>query len=177
MPMRFFQAFAFSIMLFSRLSLAAADGDSRKSASDSATQDPTNAMRLFHTAPGFKVDLFAAEPMVQNIVSFAFDEQGRCYVVESGRRRTSVLDIRNYPEWLDSDFAIRTVEQRADFFRRTLTPANQAELDKLSRVKRGFLPDFNHDGIMDWRDLEVESERIRILCDTTSGGAALRATT
>jgi quinoprotein glucose dehydrogenase len=45
-------------------------------------------MLKFRVAPGLKVDLFAAEPMVQNIVSFAFDVQGRCYVVESRRRRT-----------------------------------------------------------------------------------------
>src|SRR5258706_2133301 len=98
-------------------------------------------MLKFRVAPGLKVDLFAAEPMVQNVVSFTFDEQGRCYVVETHRRRTSVFDISNFTNWLESDFAIRTVEDRADFFKRTLTATNQAEIDKLSKAKRGFLPD------------------------------------
>src|SRR5437899_12539262 len=89
-------------------------------------QDAATAMRLFRLAPGLKVDLFASEPMVQNIVSFTFDEQGRCYVVETHRRRTSVFDISNFTNWLENDFAIRTVEQRADFFRRTLALTNQA---------------------------------------------------
>src|SRR5438552_6676945 len=35
--------------------------------------DPATSMLKFRVAPGFKVDLFAAEPLVQNIVSFAFD--------------------------------------------------------------------------------------------------------
>jgi len=165
------------VLVLQAFGLGAAEAGPRESISASPGQDAATAMRLFHVAPGLKVDLFASEPMVQNIVSFTFDEQGRCYVVESHRRRTSVLDIRNFPEWLDSDFAIRTVEGRADFFRRTLTPANQAQLDKLSRVKRGFVPDLNHDGILDWRDLEVESERIRLLVDTNGDGHADLATT
>ena len=148
-----------------------------KPASAAATNDPAASMLTFRVARGLKVDLFAAEPMVQNIVSFAFDEQGRCYVVESHRRRTSVFDIGNFPEWLEADFSLRTVEDRANFFKRTLTPENQPALDKLSRVKHGFLPDFNGDGVLDWRDLEVESERIRLLVDTNRDGHADVATT
>src|SRR3954464_16025892 len=106
--------------------LSAAETSPPNPSSIAALNNPAAAMLKFRVAPGMKVDLFAAEPMVQNVVSFTFDEQGRCYVVESHRRRTSVLDIRNFPEWLESDFAIRTPEQRADFFRRTLTPTNQA---------------------------------------------------
>jgi len=148
----------------------------KPSAADSSI-DPATSRLKFRVARGLKVDLFAAEPMVQNIVSFAFDEQGRCYVVESHRRRTSVFDIGNFPEWLEADFSLRTVEDRAKFFKRTLTPENQPALDKLSRVKHGFLPDLNGDGILDWRDLEVESERIRLLVDTNSDGHADVATT
>src|SRR5689334_25440960 len=74
-----------------------------------ASNSPTASILNFRVAPGLKVDLFAGEPMVQNIVSFAFDEQGRCYVVETHRRRTSVFDIRSFPEWLDADYSLRTV--------------------------------------------------------------------
>src|SRR6185436_2398921 len=57
------------------------------------------------------------------------------------------------------------------------TAANQADLAKLSKVKRGFLPDLNDDGVRDWRDLEVESDRIRLLVDTNGDGHADIATT
>src|SRR5258706_380271 len=134
-------------------------------------------MLKFRVAPGLKVDLFAAEPMVQNIVSFTFDEQGRCYVVETHRRRTSVFDITFFPDWLESDFTLRTVEDRADFLKRTLTLTNQAEIEKLSKAKPGFLPDLNGDRVRDWRDLEVESERIRLLVDTNGDGHVDIATT
>src|SRR5437899_3990348 len=140
-------------------------------------QDAATAMRLFRLAPGLKVDLFAADPMVQNIVSFTFDEQGRCYVVETHRRRTSVFDITFFPDWLESDFALRTVEHRANFLKRTLTLTNQTEIDKLFKAKPGFLPDLNGDGVRDWRDLEVESERIGLLVDTNADGHADIATT
>ncbi len=104
--------------------LCGAEADPKQVTSTGATDDAVAALRKFRAAPGFKIDLFAAEPMVQNVVSFAFDEQGRCYVVESNRRRTSVFDIRGLGEWLDADFSFRMVEDRADFFRQTLTPAN-----------------------------------------------------
>jgi hypothetical protein len=37
-----------------------------------AAPDAATAVRLFRVAPGLKADLFAAEPMVQNVVSFTF---------------------------------------------------------------------------------------------------------
>src|SRR4051812_37274341 len=48
------------------------------------------AIKRFRVAPGLKVDVFASEPLIANPVSFAFDERGRMYVVETHRRRTSV---------------------------------------------------------------------------------------
>jgi len=166
------QALIYLIALSSSLALNAAEANLAKPSSVDGAQEAATAMRLFRVAPGLKVDVFAAEPMVQDIVSFTFDEQGRCYVVETHRRRTSVFDITQFPDWLERDFAIRTVEGRADFLKRTLTATNQAEIDKITKTKRGFLPDLNGDGIRDWRDLEVESERIRLLVDTNSDGHA-----
>ncbi len=163
-------AFLVFTLLFA-LHSGAAEADVSKTTSAGTVDDPVTAMRRFRVAPGLKVDLFASEPMAQNIVSFAFDEQGRCYVVESFRRRTSVFDIRGLPDWLDNDFSFRTVEDRANFFRRTLTSTNPAWASLLES-KRGLLSDFNRDGVVDWHDLEVESERIRMLVDTNADGRA-----
>src|SRR3954471_22589936 len=116
----------------------------------SGWNDPAASILKFRVAPGLKVDLFAAEPMVQNIVSFAFDEQGRCYVVETHRRRTSVFDIRNHLDWLNDDYSFRTVEDRSNFFRKVLIPGN-------TNLPPKTLLDRNKDGKLDFHDLEIES--------------------
>src|SRR6185503_15114913 len=70
------------------------------------------AVRTLRPAEGLRVTLFAAEPQLVNPSSFTIDEKGRFYVVETHRRRTSVLDIRTRIDWLDEDLANRTVEDR-----------------------------------------------------------------
>ena len=43
---------------------------------------PQEQMKTFKVAPGFKVQLVAAEPMVESPVSISWDDQGRMYVCE-----------------------------------------------------------------------------------------------
>lgn len=43
---------------------------------------PAEALRTFRVAPGYRVELVAAEPMVQNPIAFEFDPAGRIWVVE-----------------------------------------------------------------------------------------------
>jgi len=142
--------------------------------SAATVETPEAALQRFHIAQGLVADLFAAEPMVENPVSFCFDDYGRLFLVETTRRRSSVFDIRGHPPWLDEDFTFRTVEDRAAFYRRTITPEHTADIDRLTRGPRGDLRDFNEDGQVDWRDLEVQKERIRILEDTDGDGRADR---
>ncbi|HEY1598256.1 MAG TPA: PVC-type heme-binding CxxCH protein [Pirellulales bacterium] len=47
-----------------------------------APVEPPNAAGTFVTAPGFHVELVAAEPLVTDPIALSFDEQGRLYVVE-----------------------------------------------------------------------------------------------
>ncbi|MEW6304814.1 MAG: PVC-type heme-binding CxxCH protein [Verrucomicrobiota bacterium] len=148
----------------------AAKSKSKAKATGPAIEDPVLAIKKFRVAPGLKVDLWAAEPMVQNLVSFALDEKGRIYAVESHRRRTSVYDIRKHRDWLDADLSFQTVEDRANFLKSKLTPDNP---DLPVEIK----VDLNGDGVFDWRDLEVESERIRVLTDTDGDGKADHAET
>jgi putative membrane-bound dehydrogenase-like protein len=44
---------------------------------------PAEALASFELEPGYRIELAAAEPLVQDPVAMAFDEQGRLYVVES----------------------------------------------------------------------------------------------
>jgi glucose/arabinose dehydrogenase len=43
---------------------------------------PEEALKTFKLAPGYRIELVAAEPMVQNPISFEFDPAGRIWVVE-----------------------------------------------------------------------------------------------
>ena len=69
---------------------------------------------------GVKADLWAEEPLVANIVSFAFDEKGRCYVAETFRLHHGVSDNRSHMEWLNADLACRTVADRVAMYKKYL---------------------------------------------------------
>ena len=45
---------------------------------------------------GLTVSLWAAEPLLANPVSFAFDEHGTCYVAETYRHTDGVTDTRGH---------------------------------------------------------------------------------
>jgi quinoprotein glucose dehydrogenase len=135
-----------------------------------ATAEIDAAMKKFRLQPGFFAEMFASEPFFANPTSFAFDETGRCFVVETHRRRTSSYDIRSHRDWLDADYSFRTVEDRAQFLQRMLSPTNTS-------LPKGIVKDRNGDGKFDWRDLEVESERIRLLEDKDFNGLADSART
>src|SRR5438105_608547 len=60
-----------------------------------ASDEAAAAMKSFKVPPGFKVELFAAEPDVANISSFDMAPDGSAYIVEVFRRRGGgVLDMR-----------------------------------------------------------------------------------
>src|SRR5258708_11634928 len=77
-----------------------------------ATSDAELAIRRFHSAPGLKVDLWAAEPMLANPVAFNFDERGRLFLCETYRLHAGVDDILGIMDLLDDELACRTVDHR-----------------------------------------------------------------
>src|SRR5215475_1665284 len=109
------------------------------------------AIKRFQVAPGLKVDLWAAEPMLANPVAFNFDEKGRAYVCETFRLGAGVDDIRQIMDWLDEELASRTVD------------------DRLAEMKRHLGDRFN--------SYTNHSERIQLLEDTNGNGKADRSTT
>jgi putative membrane-bound dehydrogenase-like protein len=58
---------------------------------DRAALTPEQALATLVVEPGYRVDLVAAEPLVQSPVAMAFDDRGRMYVVEN----------RGYPDPLE----------------------------------------------------------------------------
>src|SRR5687767_12061120 len=70
-----------------------------------ASEESALALRRFQVPPGFKVELFAAEPMLAHPVAFTIDERNRFYVAESFRVGEQVTDIRRHMNWLDEELA------------------------------------------------------------------------
>jgi quinoprotein glucose dehydrogenase len=111
-----------------------------------ASKEAESALKRLRAAPGLKVDLWAAEPMLANPVAFCLDEQGRVFVSETHRYRTSVLDIRHYMFMLEDDLAARTVD------------------DRIALSKKWFGKQAD--------DLAVETEVVRLVRDSNGDGKA-----
>ena len=111
-----------------------------------ASDEAQAQIKRFKLPPGVHVDLWAAEPMLANPVAFCFDEQGRIFVSETHRYRSSVLDIRHYMFMLEDDMACRTVE------------------DRVAMVQKHFGPKY--------KDLAKETEIVRLLEDRDGDGKA-----
>jgi len=93
------------------------------------------ALRLQPSA-GLHLDVWAAEPQLQNGVAFSFDEQGRCYIAETHRYGRSIFDITQKTNWLSHDLSFRTGEDRKQFLLSTFnaTPALLTADSELVRV-------------------------------------------
>ena len=143
------------VVALSSLALLAPPAPAEDGSSDARRSgkvpSPAEAERALRVAPGFRVDLFAAEPLVANPVAFHFDERGRFYVVETFRHTDGVTDTRSHMDWLVDDLASRTVADRVAMYRKFFTPEQFAAFG-------------------------VETERIRLVEDRDGDGKADHAT-
>src|ERR1043165_1102947 len=64
-----------------------------------ASDEGETAIKKFKLDRGMKCELFAAEPMVANIVAFSIDEKGRFFVAETFRVGEGVIDNRQHMDW------------------------------------------------------------------------------
>src|SRR5262249_61739402 len=69
-------------------------------AAEPKSSDPEKALRQFQLPAGFEGRVWAAEPLLHNPVSFAFDEKGRCFVAETYRLHHGVTDNPRHMYWL-----------------------------------------------------------------------------
>ncbi len=111
-----------------------------------ASDEPEKQAKKFTLLPGFKVDLWAAEPLLGNPVAFSIDEKGRLFTAETYRYRTSTLDIRHYMFMLEDDLANRTTD------------------DRIATTKKNFPGE--------WQQLEKETEVVRLIEDRDGDGKA-----
>jgi quinoprotein glucose dehydrogenase len=80
------------------------------------------AIAKMKPAPGLKVELWAAEPLLANPVALNFDDKGRCYLVETWRFEHGVIDMRSHLDWLDDDLACKSVDDRIKLIHRKMGP-------------------------------------------------------
>jgi quinoprotein glucose dehydrogenase len=113
-----------------------------------ASSEGTNRIRQFKLAPGLKVDLWAAEPMLANPVAFSVDGRGRVFTSETYRYRSSVLDIRHYMFMLEDDLASRNITNRLEIIRKWFGPGGEKALSAETEVIRR-IEDTDGDGKAD----------------------------
>ncbi len=108
-----------------------------------ASNEGQLAVKQFQVPAGFKVDLWAAEPLLANPVAFNFDEKGRAYVCETFRLNAGVDDIRQLMDWLDEELASRSADDRLAEMKRHLgdrfaTYSEQSERISLLEDRNGL---------------------------------------
>lgn len=114
-------------------------------------------IKKMEIAAGFKVSLFAAEPFVQNPVSFSIDHDGRFFIAETHRWDTAVFDITKKTNWLAADLSFRTVENRGAFLLQQFA-ANPGPLTQHSE-RITLLEDQDRDGRADRSTVFAEGFR------------------
>lgn len=115
-----------------------------------ASDEAERAMKGFRIPKDFKVELFAAEPLLANPVCFAIDEKGRFFVAETFRLHAGVTDIRGHMDWLDEELASKSVETRVEYMK-------QHEAKRIA-------------------DYTKESDRVRLIWDNDGDGKADHST-
>lgn len=113
-----------------------------------ASPEAAAAVNAIRIPQGWKIELFAAEPLVANIVAFDIDHRGRFYVCESFRQNRGVTDNRGHDEqWLLADLAAKTVQDRIDYHKRLLGEAAITYSQHDDRIRR--VSDTDGDGVAD----------------------------
>ena len=115
-----------------------------------ASNEPQLALGKMRLRQGLRASLFAAEPMVANIVAFDVDDRGRVWVCETYRQMRGVEDNRAHMDWLLDDLAAQRVEDRLAYLRKRLG-----------------------DHLIDYTRAD---DRIRLVVDTDGDGRADRST-
>ena len=129
------------VALVAALVAQAVPPDVPKKAPDKGS--PDEALAQVRVEKGLNVEVWAAEPLTVNPVSFCFDEKGRAFVAETTRFGNGVPDTRGHMNWLDEDLACRTTA------------------DRLAMYKKH-----------NYKGYEKYDDQVRLVWDSTGGGKA-----
>ena len=110
---------------------------------------PADALRSFQLAPGFRIELVASEPLINDPTGVCWDEKGRLYVSElHGYNLPGQLEIEDMNKTGVLDTVIQRVQAAEKYYR-------AAKAGTFGRVKR--LTDTNADGVMDKVELFADN--------------------
>ncbi len=113
-----------------------------------ASDEGQKAISRFRVPEGFKVSLFAAEPMFANPVCLYVDHRGRVFVGETFRQSTAIPDNRGHMYWVDDDMAAASVEDRLKMYQKHAKRGDlsvyTATTDRITRLVDG-----DGDGVAD----------------------------
>ncbi len=113
-----------------------------------ASNEAAQAMAAIRLPEGWKIELFAAEPDVANIVAFDIDNRGRIFVCETFRQNRGVTDNRAHDQtWVLADLAAETVQDRIDYHKKLLGDAAVTYSQHDDRIRR--IEDSDGDGKAD----------------------------
>ena len=124
------------------------------------------ALKGFKVPEGLERQLYAAEPLLANPVSFAVDHRGRVYVCETFRQGKGVEDNRSHGHWLDDDLAAMTVADRLAYVRKHLKEKAEDYTKQDDRIR--LLTDTDGDGRAD--KASVFADRFNAIVDGTGAG-------
>ncbi|MHC4876927.1 MAG: PVC-type heme-binding CxxCH protein [Planctomycetota bacterium] len=113
---------------------------------------------------------WSGEVNVPDPVAISFDSYGRAYVTQTQRRKAQDLDIRAHRDWVPDDVGFQSVDDKRAFYHRVLAPPTGGKPAGRKRID-----DFNKDGVSDYRDLMVISEKIHVVEDSDGDGIADRS--
>ncbi len=108
---------------------------------------------------------WASDALLGSPVAISMDHLGRAYITQTTRRKASELDIRSHTDWVTATLAMESVKDRENFYRAQMSAAR-------SEQNKSWLKDRNADGISDFRDLGVLSEKILRIEDRSRKGIA-----
>ncbi|WP_345683094.1 PVC-type heme-binding CxxCH protein [Novipirellula caenicola] len=110
-----------------------------------ASGEAKEAMQGVAVKEGWAIDLFAAEPMVANVVAFDIDHQGRIFLAETFRQNRGVTDNRGHDDqWLLADLSAQTVQDRINYHRSLLGDAAITYAQHDDRIRRLVDTDGDH---------------------------------
>src|SRR5262245_26439290 len=97
---------------------------------ETASEEAKGAAARIQVPAGFRIDLWAAEPLLANPVALYPTIHGGVLVCETFRHSKGVTDIRDHMDWLDEDVAARTVADRVAMYRKHTGERFHEEFEK-----------------------------------------------
>jgi len=136
-----------------------------------ASPAAAEAIADFRVPDGISIHLVAAEPLLANPVAMEVDAKGRIYIAETFRQETEgVPDNRTFPEWLQDDLRLQTVEERAAMTLRHHPEFATEWTDRDDRIR--LLQDLDGDGVAE--SSKIFAHGFSELVDGTGAGLLAR---